>query len=161
MKSSSFVLIALLLSSKLVYWNTSGMEISLSLCLLVGTWYTWTKGQIKLAGFLCGLLMWTRIDNFFWVFVLIIVTLMANRKKAVELGIISVITYLPWVVFATIYFGSPVPQTITAKWVNYVQFNHIPISDHLAIIVKYLSPFWGGSPDSLQWAGVILVIEDQ
>ena len=67
--------------------------------------------------------------------------LISSRKNAVNLGLTAVITYLPWVVFATIYFGSPIPHTIIAKWVNYSQFNQTSYFIHLAIILKYLSPF--------------------
>ena len=42
-----FTLIAILLSSKLIYMNTNGMEISLSISLLAGSWYCLGKRQNK------------------------------------------------------------------------------------------------------------------
>jgi hypothetical protein len=150
------VLIAILLSSKLIYINTNGMEISLSISLLAGSWYAWVKGKIKLTGLLCGLLLWTRIDTAVWLVILVLATLISSRKKAVELGLTAAITYLPWVVFATAYFGSPIPHTIIAKWVNYSQFNQTSYFTHLAIILKYLSPF--RDQTGLQWLGTSIVL---
>jgi hypothetical protein len=49
--------------------------------------------------------------------------------------------YLPWFVFAWLYFGSAVPFTATAKWVAYVEYNSQPFQAHLAVIFNYLSPF--------------------
>jgi hypothetical protein len=48
--------------------------------------------------------------------------------------------YLPWVIFAWLYFGSPVPHTITAKWVAYTQPTHDPYLSHLFVLVKWLNP---------------------
>jgi hypothetical protein len=150
-----FTLAAILLSSKLIYMNTNGMEISLSTSLLAGSWYAWVKGKTKLTGLLCGLLLWTRLDNVFWLIILVLVTLISSRKKAVDLGVTAAITYLPWVVFATVYFGSPIPHTIIAKWVNYSQFDQTSYFIHLGIILKYLSPF--GNQTILQWLGTVII----
>jgi hypothetical protein len=132
------------------------MEISLSIALLAGSWYTWVQGKTKLTGLLCGLLLWTRIDNIFWLVILVLVTLVSSRKNAVTLGLTAVITYLPWVIFAALYFGSPIPHTIIAKWVNYSQFNQTSYLIHLAIILKYLSPF--SNQTGLQWLGTLIVL---
>jgi hypothetical protein len=147
---------ALLLSSKLVHMNTNGMETSLSLALMAASWYTWVGGRMKLTGLLCGLLLWTRIDNLFWLAVLGIGTAIRNPAKAAELGLAGGITYLPWVVFAILFFGSPIPHTATAKWVAYVHPNQAPYWSHLETILKYLSP--SEDPARLQLAGGLAVL---
>jgi hypothetical protein len=155
-----FVLIVILLSSKFLYITTNGMEISLSMFLMASSWYAWVRGKTKLTGLLCGLLLWTRIDSIFWVIILVFVSLISSKKNAVVVGVTAALTYLPWVVFATLYFGSPIPHTVTAKWVNYIQFNQSPYIPHLAIIVKYLSPLGRieGDQTVLQWIGVLIVL---
>jgi len=90
------------------------------------------------------------------VVILVLVVLISSRKNAISLGVTAGITYLPWVVFATLYFGSPIPHTIIAKWVNYSQFNQSPYATHLAIILKYLSPFRNQA--SLEWLGTVIIL---
>lgn len=150
-----FTLIVMLLSPNFIDMNTQGMETSLSVSLLAASWYTWVNGKPKLTGLLCGLLLWTRIDSVFWVIILVLATLISNRRNAASLGITAVITYLPWVVFAIIYFGSPIPHTITAKWAAYSQFNQTSYLTHLATIFKYLSSF--RDQIGLQVIGIICI----
>jgi hypothetical protein len=135
------VLLALLTSSKLIYMNTQGMEIPLALALLAVSWYFWLKDRPNLAGLMCGLLLWTRIDLAFWVLILIVLASFSRLQDAFRIVFISAVTYVPWVVFAFFYFGSPIPFTVTAKWVAYNLFNESPYLGQLSVVLQYLSPF--------------------
>jgi hypothetical protein len=64
--------------------------------------------------------------------------------------------YLPWLVFATIYFGSPIPQTVTAKWVAYSQFNRTSYISHIAIILNFLSAFRDQA--GWRWPGAAIIL---
>ncbi len=150
-------LLALLTSTKLMYMNTQGMETPLALALLAASWYFWLKGQLNLVGVICGLLLWTRIDLAFWVLILIILASFSRLQDALRIALIAAVTYLPWVVFAFLYFGSPVPFTVTAKWVAYNQFDSSPYLNHLSIVLQYLSPFRGNGKLSL-WGTAISFI---
>ncbi len=152
----TFTLIALMLSSKLIYMNTQGMEISLSIFLLASSWYAWIKDKPIWTGLLCGLLLWARIDTVFWLMILILVTMVENRKNAIIIGAIAAITYLPWIVYAAAYFGSPIPYTVTAKWVAYSLFDQTPYINHLGTVLRYLSPF--REQINLQWLGTLLIM---
>ncbi len=151
------VLLALLTSSKLIYMNTQGMETPLALALLSASWYFWLKDRPNLAGLMCGLLLWTRIDLAFWVLILIILASFSRLQDAVRIAFISAVTYLPWVVFAFLYFGSPIPFTVTAKWVAYNLFNESPFLGQLSVILQYLSPFRADGNLSL-WGTAITFI---
>jgi len=148
-------LIALGSCSKLVYMETQGMETPLIICLMAASWYTCSKGNLKWTAFLSGLLLWTRVDLIFWAVTLILVTGIINPRQALRLTILTVITYLPWFVFATLYFGSPIPHTIIAKWVAYSQFNKSPYMAHLLIFLDYLSPF--NLPQKVEYLGPLMV----
>ncbi len=134
-------LAALAFSYKLLYMDTQGMEMPLVLCLMAASWYAWTSGRTNWAGLLSGLLLWTRVDLVVWPAALILVSLPTDPKQAARLGILAALVYLPWVIFAAFYFGSPIPFTITAKWVAYSQFNQAPYPSQLGIILNYLLPF--------------------
>ncbi|MFZ1946604.1 MAG: hypothetical protein WAW06_03600, partial [bacterium] len=98
-------------STRLWYMNTQGMETPLVLLLMVSSWYAIIVERYLLAGFLAGLLLWARIDSALWLLALL-PTLRGSRAGAVpRFALAAGITYLPWVVFATLYFGSPIPHT--------------------------------------------------
>jgi hypothetical protein len=106
---------------------------------------------------MCGLLLWTRIDLAFWVLILIVLASFSRLQDAVRIAFISAVTYLPWVVFAFLYFGSPIPFTVTAKWVAYNLFNESPYLGQLSVILQYLSPFRADGNLSL-WGTAITFI---
>jgi hypothetical protein len=137
-----FSLAALVFSSNLLYMSAQGMEVPLATCLMAASWYACATGRAKWTGFLCGLLLWTRIDLLFWPVILGIVSGVHSPKHGTRIALFTGLTYLPWLIFAAFYFGSPIPHTITAKWVAYSQFNQSPLLPHLVTILDYLSPFY-------------------
>lgn len=137
-----FPLIFILFSSQMLYKNTQGMEMPLVLFFISASWYTNAKGKIKWTAFLSGLLLWTRVDLAFWVLLFVIISGISNRKNAIRIAFGAGLIYLPWLVFATFYFDSPIPHTLTAKWVAYSQFSQSPLLPHLIKILNYLSPFY-------------------
>ena len=138
-----FPLAAILFSSKMLHMNTQGMEMPLVAFLMAASWYACASEKMKWAGLISGLLLWTRVDLIFWPATLVIVSGIRNLKNAKRMILFAGLTYLPWIVFASLYFGSPIPHTITAKWVAYSQFNQSPLLPHLIKILNYLSPFYG------------------
>lgn len=150
-------LLALLASSKLIFMNTQGMETPLALALLAASWYFWLMDRPNLAGLMCGLLLWTRIDLAFWVLILVILASFSRLQDALRIALIAAVAYLPWVVFAFLYFGSPIPFTVTAKWVAYNQFNSSPYLGNLSTVLQYLSPFRAEGARSL-WGAAISIL---
>ena len=150
-----FPLIFILFSSQMLSKNTQGMEMPLVLFLMSASWYTNAKGKIKWTAFLSGLLLWTRIDLALWVLLLVVISTIHNRKNAMQIAFGAGLIYLPWVIFATFYFGSPIPHTVTAKWVAYNQFSQSPFLPHLKTILNYLSPFYKMG-DIFLWGPLII-----
>jgi hypothetical protein len=134
-------LLALITSSSLIYMNTQGMETPIGLSLLAGSWYFWLKGKFNITALMCGLLLWVRIDFAFWVLILILFTALASWRDALRIALIAGGIYLPWIIFAFLYFGSPIPLTATAKWVAYNQIDSLSYWAHLSFVLEYLSPF--------------------
>jgi Predicted membrane protein (DUF2142) len=67
-------------------------------------------------------LMWTRPDSCFYVAVLALASLVfATEPRRPRLAAVAksaaicALVYLPWIIGATLYYGSPVPNTIRAK----------------------------------------------
>lgn len=143
-----------MMSARLIFMNILGMEIPLGLAALAASWYFWMKGRTNLAGVFCGLLLWIRIDFIFWVLILTAFAAFTNWKNAMRLALIAAAIYLPWLAFATIYFGSPIPFTVTAKWVAYNEFDTSSYWNQLRAILEYLAPFRTGNGPAL-WGAFI------
>jgi len=126
-------------SPRLWHLNTQGMETPIVLLLMASSWYAIATKRITLAGFLAGCLLWTRIDSALWLLALLPSLFLVRPRDILPFVVSAAFTYLPWLVFATIYFGSPIPHTATAKWVAY-SINSPPFLFHLAKIARYLSP---------------------
>src|SRR5206468_10791663 len=75
------------------------------------------------AAWLClGALLWTRPDGFVIAVSLAVAALAfptaPRRSIAIALlraGVVAAVVYLPWLLWASWYYGSPVPHTIIAK----------------------------------------------
>jgi hypothetical protein len=116
--------------AKIVDFSINGQEIAfmmffLALALHALTVHSsWTILKLGLAG--AGL-MWTRPDGFIYFGALGVGFLLFNAGRAVgysrlELlkvflwaGALTTVLYLPWLLWAWHYFGSPIPHTIIAK----------------------------------------------
>ena len=118
------------LDAKIVDFSINGQEVAfmmffLALALHALTVRTgWTVLKLGLAG---GGLMWTRPDGFIYLGAVAVGFLLFNGGRAIgqsRLGLLKVLVgagalttllYLPWLVWAWHYFGSPVPHTVVAK----------------------------------------------
>lgn len=111
-------LLLLCLSNKLWSFDTGGMETALPFFFIMLSLYAALRGWPGRSGIAAGLLLWTRIDLLAWPFA---VALAQGRDRARTLRFLwlCALTYLPWILFATVRFGSPIPHTVTAKWFHY------------------------------------------
>jgi hypothetical protein len=134
-------LLAVTFSSKLLFMSSQGMEMPLTLFLMAISWYTFSKRKYFLCGLFCGLLVLTRMDLFLLPLVLFGFAFLNDKKQSLLLAAGGALIYGPWLVFATLYFGSPIPYTVTAKWVAYNQFDTTSFLSHAKTILEYLSPF--------------------
>ena len=125
-------------SSKVLILDLQGMEMPLVVFLMIASWLAFRVGRPGLAGLLAGCLLWTRFDLALWPVALALVELRSDSKRAVTLAAVAALTYLPWVVFAYLYFGSPIPHTVTAKQVAH-GLSESAISGHLTTVLAYLS----------------------
>jgi hypothetical protein len=118
------------LDAKIVDFSINGQEIAFMMFFLALALHAltvrsdWTILKLGLAG--AGL-MWTRPDGFVYLGALGIGFLLFNAGRSIgqsRLGLLKVflwagalttVLYLPWLLWAWHYFGSPIPHTIIAK----------------------------------------------
>lgn len=125
-----------------VTFAVGGMETSVFICLLVLSADLYLGGRTRWAAFVSALLLLTRPDGALWVGPLILDNVLrgwrTRRWPWAEAGIF-LLTLTPWIIFATLYFGSPLPHSIAAKAVAY---RLSPEAGLVRLIQHYGTPFF-------------------
>lgn len=119
--------VAWVFDAKTVDFATNGMETALVVFFVTWTWQAFSSGaRLWPCALACTGLQWTRPDGFVFYAVIAGAWLLfgaaregrswpdrlAFLARAIGLGIVL---YLPWLLWAWSYYGSPIPHTILAK----------------------------------------------
>jgi hypothetical protein len=129
-------LAALLLSLFPWWWmaGTTGMETTLAGALAIAAIYFDLRQKGAASGLVSALLCLTRPDAATLPALIFLLRFRTHRREAMRFALAAAAVMIPWTVFAAIYFGSPMPQSLFAKkLIHYFPF-------HLAL-VRYLSWF--------------------
>src|SRR5262249_36286949 len=102
-------------SADMMWFSTAGLETPLVLAFMTMGLNAVVRGRWMEAGVSAGLLLLTRIDGLVWAGVMLIAVVAALRVRAWKPIALAVAIVLPLVVFATSYFGSPIPGAVVAK----------------------------------------------
>lgn len=129
-----WVLVLFSFIPSLVLANIAGMESGLVVALMVWGAYLLFKGS-NYSGVVLGILVLTRIDAVAFVGVVMLVSVLANRKVPWRSSLIFSLVVGAWFVFATWYYGSPIPNTAVAKMV--AQPDTAPLPERLHMGVAY------------------------
>ena len=113
---------------KLADFATDGMETAILVYFVVLLWGELEReegARVSVIALSCAGLEWTRPDAFVLGAALILPHLLFGRKQGsqprlplrrlVMAGALAVALYLPWLLWAWWYYGTPVPHTIIAK----------------------------------------------
>jgi hypothetical protein len=104
-----------------IWLSGGGMETAFVIFLMAACWFAAVEGKYYQSGALAGALALTRPDSLAWsglVFVLIVWTIYRQKRSFAATSSwlsLAFFVVLPWVIFAWLYFGSPIPNTIAAK----------------------------------------------
>ena len=123
------------ISTNNVWAASTGMETELNVLILLLFIYAYLSQRYSITAALAAVALVTRPDDlilvgviFAWQFTKVIF-----RKQSAESFVrpfaIFVLCLLPWLIFATLYFGSPLPNSIIGKVASY----RVPVSENLAM----------------------------
>jgi hypothetical protein len=107
-----------------ILWGMAGMETQVvTLCYLF-VLYSLQRDNQWMKGFSTGLAMLARPDAAFLVLIVLVVEAIRiyhNGRKQEFIPVLAglVIFYAPWLIFTTVYYGSPIPNTVIAKGLGY------------------------------------------
>ncbi|KPL79687.1 hypothetical protein ADN01_13375, partial [Levilinea saccharolytica] len=113
---------------RLAALDLAGMEQPLVLAFMAASAWAGLRGRWGWAGVWGGLLLWTRLDTGLWLALLGAAAIWQRRAAGgLRFAGAAAGIYLPWVVYASAVFGSPIPHTVTAKWAAYAHSGAVPI----------------------------------
>jgi hypothetical protein len=107
-----------------ILWGMAGMETQVVIVAYLWSIYCLQRGTQLQKGLSLGFVMLARPDGAIWVLIACLVEIRRAQKdkgwgKLAPVFAGLVVLYLPWLVFTTFYYGSPVPNTILAKSLGY------------------------------------------
>ncbi len=108
-------------------FSTGGMESSFNVMAILLTLMLFFEGRTRLAALAAGLVVLIRPDGLTLVAAIFAAWGLDTLRRQVsampwkELGLFALVV-APWLIFATLYFGQPIPQSVLAKSVSY----HVP-----------------------------------
>jgi hypothetical protein len=130
-KILSYLLLAAIFTHLLIVdFSINGMETAfmlLFLSMFISLMIVEEKNHLIKLALVMAALMYTRPDSFVYFGSIALGFFIFNPKTSfsktridfvltlLKAGAISIAIYLPWIVFTSIYYGSPIPHTITAK----------------------------------------------
>jgi hypothetical protein len=96
-------------------WCVDCMETSFFSFLLIATFYFTVGGKYKVGAIFASLCLFCRPEGLLIVALFLIAAWLLQKKLPWPEELIVLAVILPWWIFATLYFGSPVPQSLQAK----------------------------------------------
>jgi hypothetical protein len=157
-KTTAYWMVALIsLDTKIVAFTTNGQEIAFMVLSIawalrlvqLGIKENWIKVGICAACF-----MYTRPDGFIYAALIFGGGALFERGRffahlisLVRSALVTLALFAPWLVFTWIYYGNPIPHTVTAKGGAYLLDGPMPISKN---IEAFLTHWIGGIGDKFR-----------
>lgn len=164
-----------IMDAKLAAYSTNGMETALLVLFVVMAWRALVDARMGLAGVALAGALWTRPDGFVFVGALAAgAWLFPGESRPgwrgwAKMAVIAAVLYVPWFVWAWLYYGTPVPNTIQAKGTHVLNSESLRllasypfryVFGHSTVHDAFLPPyfFFGGWPSWLGWFGKVMAL---
>lgn len=107
-----------------ILWGMAGMETQLATAALLGSVYCLGAASPARIGVSLGLCLLARPDFILWAALAGLVLVQRAARSRSYGGLLraagaATLLYGPWILFTTLYYGSPIPNTIRAKSAAY------------------------------------------
>ena len=141
-----------------IFYGMAGMETQLAVMVLLWSVDALMVGGPLRIGLTFGVSILTRPDFLLWVGAGTLDLLGRRLTNAIKVLVVAALVIAPWVLFTTVYYGSPIPNTILAKSATYVAAPPAGLdspglvgwvvqsfSDRLLALVRTFTPFYEDS----------------
>ena len=151
---TAMVLIYLALDQNQIFYGMAGMETQVAVAVLLWSIDAVMAGTTLRIGLSFGLAVLTRPDFLLWNAAATLDLGLRDWRRAARAVALGAAVIAPWIVFTTLYYGSPIPNTILAKSAHFVAFPASPdpaaligwvqtaIADHISAISLTFAPFF-------------------
>jgi len=143
-----------------ILWGMAGMETQMATAIVLASIYFLFSNRLTACAVTCGLCLLARPDFVLWVGVAgVAIAYKSYERKSfkplVKFSLQVSAIYGPWVLFTTLYYGSPIPNSITAKNLGYIGYWEVATSFAQLMTWAFLTlinavcaplrPVWGGN----------------
>lgn len=132
--------VALALAPKAVLPSVSGMETAVFTLWVCGAFYCAVTDKHVAAAALAGAATVTRPEGILVVIALLCAMALDRRRPQAAELVLMVLPICLWILFATAYFGTPLPHSVTAKWTLYPRYAD-PFYDAKQVFRYLTEPF--------------------
>jgi hypothetical protein len=122
-----------------VTFAIGGMETDLTIALLLAVSYAHVTKRPRATAVLSALTLLARPDTAILLGLLWVDLIRAQRRIPWQEGIITLALLAPWLIFGTLYFGSPLTNSVAAKSVTY---RLRPDEGFIRLLQHYATPFF-------------------
>ena len=122
-----FLLAYLALDYNQILYAMGGMETQIAVAVLLAGAVHVMRGDVVRAGLLLGVGVLARPDFVLWLVPALVWLAVTERRadgsreKTLRTGLIAAAVVAPWLIFTSIYYGTPVPHTLIAKSTGFAQ----------------------------------------
>jgi hypothetical protein len=122
-----------------VSYAIGGMETDLTIALLLAVSYAHLTRRHRTMAVLSALALLARPDTAILIGLLWLDLIRVQRRIPWQEGIITLALLAPWLIFGTLYFGSPLTNSVAAKAVTY---RLGPEEGFIRLLQHYATPFF-------------------
>ncbi|NIM99157.1 MAG: hypothetical protein GTO24_14085 [candidate division Zixibacteria bacterium] len=112
---ATFAALFYVIFPRVMVWSVSGMETSLYVLFIASSLYSYYKENFHLTSLFLALTFLTRVDGIIVGLAIFIHFLFRYRRFPTRMVLIALALIIPWLVFSTAYFGSPIPNSVPGK----------------------------------------------
>lgn len=140
---AQFACLAFLAADHLqIFFGMAGMETQIATCIALATVFFCVTDRLIWFGVFAGLALLARPDMIIVDAICFVYLVLAKRWVLWKPALIAAAIIAPWITFTTLYYGSPIPHTITVK-----SFMNGPLSldrslSYASNLWKQFAPFW-------------------
>lgn len=152
---TAFVVAYLALDQLHIFFGMSGMETQVAVATLLAAVYYVLRGQAVATGVASGLTALARPDLAVWLILAIAWSLSTGRWSGLKTAATASILVVPWLIFTTLYYGSPIPHTILAKaaaysatpgvdaaWIDWIGWAGEQVGTSVLALLRAFMPFY-------------------
>jgi hypothetical protein len=149
------VLAYLALDQNQIFYGMAGMETQVAVAVLLWSVDSVMAGGVARTGVSFGLGVLTRPDFLLWTAAASLDLGLRDWRRMLRILGIAALVVAPWIVFTTLYYGSPIPNTILAKSAHFVaplpatldpgallDWFRVAVTDHVSALTLTFAPFF-------------------